>query len=495
MTRRTVTQAGIVYTIADDDPTPRELNPWAVVRTRAIDELPGEPPKRRIRVVTPLDDTPASQAQVLRRTTPRAVEGGICGLVARVADVASALTRDGAFAARIEVDGYLARDLTPAIDRARRMLTAGIAAGAPSLPVAPSDPIPPPPAVRQQFRPGRGVLIERPGTALPDELTTVSTAAPMGASDVPIDPQLAVSRMAFTRVAGVPLHLPDQPLHRAAAVRLRGRIQERLAGPPPALQPALGARIGVLGYWPTYPSTVAGAPQPVDFFAVEPPLYFDYPIGATVNDCSVAPTGPARHLQAAAPAGSCEISVVPFTSLSTTGGDRLQLESVASGEAEIVVTDGYAIPPDPLGPAQVRLRTPTSFLHRAQAPVQGVTTTIAANAGPTTREAVAGDAVVFTTDVTQLASGNFVALDDAGAHAAYHRVRRIPAATRTAPPPPHVFNVTDFVTVDGEGYFEWPAIARVAQLEIAVMYSTLSIAPVRFALDYEGPNALSILVP
>jgi hypothetical protein len=500
--RRTVTHAGIAYTIADDDPTPRALNQWAVVRTRAIDELTGEPPRRRIRVVTPLEHTPAAQATVLRKTTSRAIEGGICGLVARVSDVASALTRPGEFAARIEAAGYLPRDLTPEIDRARRMLTSGLLPGATSLPVALADPIAAPPAVRAQFRPGRGVLIERAATGLPDEFTGVSAVAPASAADVPIAPPLSSSRMAFTRVAGVPLHLPDQPMHRANAIRLRGRIQERLVGPPPSLTPALGARIGVLGYWRTYPSTVAGAPVPVDFVAVEPALYFDYPVGATVENCTATAVGPVRRLHAAAAAGSREIAVAPFTGLAAAGGDRLQLESGTS-ESEVVVTDGFDVPADPLGAAQVRLRTPTASMHRAQSAVQAVSFSIGIDAGPVTREAVAGDAVVFAVAVTLLAAGGFVALDHAGPRAAYHRVRRIPTATRLPVPPPpapqNVFNVTDFVTVDADGYFEWPAIARVAQIEIAVMYTsptagTLDIGAVPFALDYEGQNRLSMLV-
>src|SRR5439155_21237378 len=108
--------------------------------------------------------------------------------------------------------------------------------------------------------------------------------------------------------------------------------------------------------------------------------------------------------------------------------------------AEVVVTNGFAIPADPLGPARVRLRTATAYVHREQAPVQLVTVGVLGAAGPSTREAVAGDAVVFTTNVAALAAGNFVALDNVSTtRAAYHRVRRLPAATRPAPPPPHTF--------------------------------------------------------
>lgn len=494
MARRTVTEAGIDYTIADDDPTPRELWNWAVVRTRAVDELTGQAPRVRVRVVTPFADTPAPQARVLRKTVSRFVEGGICGLAARVADVATALTRPGEFVARIEAPGYLPRDLTGAIELARRTMAAA-GSGVPSLTVAPGDALPVAPAVRQQFRPGRGALIERPVVTDSEQFSLVSNAVPVAATDVPIDPALVTPRLAGTHVAGVPLHLPDQPMHRASVVRIRGRIQERLIGPPPGLIPAVGAQIGILGYWPTYPSTVSGAPIPVDFCSIDPPLYFDYAPGTVVQRCTFANLGVALALRAHAPQGSRELLVAPFAALNPAGGDILQLEAPVSRESEVVVTAGYTAPPDPLGPARIRLRAPTAFVHRALAVVQRVAVGGLIPAGLCTREGLVGDAVAFAANFAAIPGAGFLAIDHGGARAAYHRYRRVPTATALPAPPPNVYTIVNPATVDADGRIEWPPIARVAQLEIAVMYGGFSIAPIRFALSYESDNPLSILVP
>jgi hypothetical protein len=494
MASHTVIDGVRSWTVADDDPMPRELGAWAVLRTRAIDELTGEPPRVALRVVTPLEDTAAPQARVLRRLVSRSIEGGICGLAGPVADVATALTRPGQFVARIEASGYLPRDLTPAIEQARRTMTVK-PAGATVLTVAPGDPIPAPPGQREQFGPGRGVLIERTTVIGAEQFAVVSGVVPATATDVPIDPPLGETRFSGTRVAGVPMHLPDQPLHRAATVRIRGRIQQRLVGPPPALVPAVGAQLGILGYWPTYPSTATGAPKAVDFCAVDPPLAFDHPPGVSVQGCTLTPTGAPLRLLAGAPVRSRELQIAPFGALNPAGGDILRIEGAATTESEFVVTAGFQAPADPLGAARVRLRTATAFVHRATAVVQAITVGGLIGAGATTREAQVGDAVLFAPALGALPASGFVAIEHGTARAAYHRYRRLPTAAALPAPPVNNFVISNAALADADGYFEWPAFARVAQIEIAVMHGGLSIAPVRFALSYESTNPLSIIVP
>lgn len=494
MARHTVIDGDRSWTVADDDPMPRELAAWAVLRTRAIDELTGLPPRAALRVVTPPDNSVAPQARVLRRLVSRSIEGGICGLAGRVGDVATALTRPGEFVARIEASGYLPRDLTQAIEQARRTMAAA-PAGATALTVAPGDLIPAPPGQRQQFSPGRGVLVERAIASDAEQLALVSSVAPAAASHLPIEPALGATRFAGTHVAGVPMHLPDQPLHRAATVRIRGRIQQRLVGPPPALVPAVGAQIGILGYWPTYPSTATGAPVAVDFCAIAPPLAFDHPLGVPVQGCSLTASGTPLRLLAGTPAGSRELLLAPFTALNPAGGDILRIEGAASKEVEVVVSAGFQAPADPLGPARVRLRSATAFLHRPAAVVQALTVGGLVGAGLTTREAQVGDAVLFAGALGGLPAAGFVAIEHGTARAAYHRHRRLPIAVALPAPPVNNFVISNPVVVDADGRFEWPAFARVAQIEIAVMHGGLSIAPLRFALSYESDNPLSILVP
>ena len=91
---RTVRSEGIDYTIADDDRQPYDARWWAVLRTRAVDELTGEPPLNRIAVSTA---TPGC--------LPRVAGDGLCGLVARPGAVSGALLAPGMLTAEIRADG------------------------------------------------------------------------------------------------------------------------------------------------------------------------------------------------------------------------------------------------------------------------------------------------------------------------------------------------------------------------------------------------------
>jgi len=222
MARRTVIYGATTYTIADDDPAPGDLLPWAVLRTRAIDELTLAAPR-----------APITLTSTLRGARTRVGDDGFCGLVARPRDVSSALVTPNAFTARITAPGYLPRDLTPAIELARRTLNTP-AAGVSVLDVLPPDPVP-----RLQFTAGRGTVIERTAIPDPDQFATVAaTLAPPLATDVPLDDLVAPARPAGARVSGVPMALPDQPLHRDGSLRIRGRVQLRTAPSAPPFIPA-----------------------------------------------------------------------------------------------------------------------------------------------------------------------------------------------------------------------------------------------------------------
>jgi hypothetical protein len=476
--------------IADEDTLAPQLWQWAVLRTRAIDELTGQPPRVPVRVVALPADSP-----LVARMTPRAVAGGLCGLAARIDDAAVALTRTGAFGARIEAAGYLPCDLTPAVDSARRSLALLSPAGTNPLQVAPPDPLPAAGDSRAQFRPGRGVVIERSAVDPAEQTSIVADIPPAAANEVPIVPPLRSARAAGARVSGVPVHLADQPLHRAATVRLRGQVQQRLPGPPPALVPGAGAQLGILGYWPTYPSAVSGASLPPDFCALSPALPLAHDPGVAVSGCTLAPAGAPRRLAQPAAAGSDMLWVQPHTLLNPAGGDLLQLEADASAECEWAMTLGFTPPADPLAPARVRLAHATAYLHRAGAPLLTVVAGGLVAAGAISREAQAGDPVLFATNLGALAGSGRLAVAHGTPRASYHRFTQLPRAVALPLPAVNQFAITHPVVADADGRFEWPLLARVAQIEIAVMHAGLSIAPRRFALDYEGSNPLSILVP
>lgn len=490
MPRRTVMLDSQALVIADEDALAPRLWQWAVLRTRAVDELTGQPPRVPVRVVARPADSP-----LVARMTPRAVEGGLCGLAARIDDVAVALTRSGAFGARIEAAGYLPCDLTPAIERARRSLSVLSPAATDPLQVAPPDPLPAPGEAREQFSPGRAVVIERTAADPAEQTSLVAQTPPAAADEVPIAPPLRAARPAGARVAGVPMLLADQPLHRAASVQLRGRVQQRLPGPPPALVPAAGAQLGLLGYWPTYPSTLGGASVPVDFCTLLPPLPLAHDPGVAVQGCVLAPVGPARRLTQPVAAGSDALWVQPHTLLNPAGGDLLQLEADGTAECEWATTLGFTPPADPLAAARVRLAHPTAHLHRAGAPLQGVAAGSLVAAGVVSREAQAGDPVLFASQLGVLGASGQLVVAFGTPRVSCHRFVQWPTALALPPPAVNQFTFTNPLVAAADGSFEWPLLARVAQIEIAVMHAGLSIAPRRFALAYEGANPLSILVP
>lgn len=484
MTRRTMQLGASAVRIADDDPLAGDLQQWAVVRARVVDELTGQPPRVPLSLVSAL---PCAQLRV--------ADGGLCGLVARPRDVAGALQTPGTIVVLVQAPGYLPRDLTPQIDAVRRQLVLLAPAGATSMTVTPADPLPAAPAQRLQFRPGRGLLTARAVAAGADDFTLVSSAAPAGANDVPRQAPLDAARWAGSAVAGVPLALGDTALHRARAIAIRGRIQRTLPGPPPALVPAVGAGFGVIGYWADYPSTRSAPAQPLDFVALDPPLYLAQDVGAPIEGITPAPIGAALSVRAQAAAGSTELLLSPHGALNPAGGELLQLGDPLQADVEIVTTAGFTPPVDAAGPARVRLHTPTARLHRASTPAQRCLPTLPQPAGAVLREAQPGDAVVFGGNVAALPTAGWLIVAPGTARGSVHRYRQIPRATPTGLAAPNDYAFSHAAPIDAaSGAFEWPALGRVAQLAVIAVAGAQRLQ-FNFALDYEGDNPMSLVLP
>lgn len=469
MARRSVVHAGVRYTVADDDPASQDLLPWAVLRTRVIDELTLAPPI-----------PPVTLTSTLRSARPRVAEGGVCGLVARPRDVSAALVIPGSFTAQVTAPGYLPRDLTPAIEQARRTLTTPAAAAL--LDVLPPDPTPP----RAQFRPGRGVMIERPVPVAPEQFTTVlPAAAPPPATDVPLNDLVNPARLIGTHVAGVPMVLPDQPLHRDATLRVRGRIQIRTG--PQTIVPAIGAAVAILGVWWDYPSSITGLPLAPEVCAVEPPLRRSYAVGATVHSCGLNPIGGPLAITALAPLESPEIVIAPNGALNPLGGDLIRLGDPITGDHEVVVSAGFDAATEPAAPVRVRLRAPTGFIHRAGEPAQAVQAVGIAPVGAVTREALAGDRVLFASNLPGLPTIATVIVDHLTPAASVYRATQFPFT-----PDGIAFN--HLVMPDGTGRFAWPPLSRLAQIRVVATLPPHVPVQLDVALDYGGDATLAIVL-
>jgi hypothetical protein len=458
------------YVVSDDDAVPGERNWWAIMRARVVDELTEVPPLAPLRLTT---TTP--------RCTPRIGSDGICGLVARPVDVASALTTPGALTAEVSADGYLPRSLTDAIDAARRQIQPpGAAIGDDTLIVAPPDPAP-----RAQFLPGRGVLLARPMPPQAEQFTTARQ--PLGAvpaNQVPLADRIAAARPSGTRLAGVPIVPPTQALHRRGLAVVRTRVRrEPVPGASPI--PAPGANVGLIGVWWSYPEVRAnsGPPHAPNFVSFAAPLAFDHDTGVAVERCTLAPDATVRRLQAGVQRDGVEL-LLSWAGLNSAGGDVLQIEPENSGERELVVTAAFTPPTNPEIPALLRLRTPLAFPHRAQ--TQVVLMNVAAVAlGTIEREAQRGDCVLFANTLAGVATDAVLRVAHATPHAELRFVRRVPIFAAGA------FSHT--VVIQADGSFDFPRLARIAQMRLHAEHAGQTSQQIDVALDYVSDNLLEIL--
>jgi hypothetical protein len=186
--------------------------------------------------------------------------------------------------------------------------------------------------------------------------------------------------------------------------------------------------------------------------------------------------------------------VHPHAGLNPAGGDRLRIGNPLEADLEIVVTAGFTPPLDAALPARVRLRTPTARLHRAGTVIADCLLNLPVGAGSVVREAQPGDAVVFGNALQNLPSAGWLVVARNTPLESVHRYRQIPRATPTGNPPPADYIFAHTPTIDAAGGFEWPAIARVAQLAVIAIDGAQRVPQFNFALDYEGDNAMSLVL-
>jgi hypothetical protein len=312
------------------------------------------------------------------------------------------------------------------------------------------------------------------------------TAPPPPLGTLPLAQPLMEAHAALRRVAGVPLLLPDRPLHRASVARIRGRIQRRLPGPGGVLVPATAASIGIRGTWQTYPATTSSPPAPVDFCALSPPLRFDHEVGAAVEQATVSPVGALFVSMEPMQQGAREMMVAPNSGLAPGGGDRLQIEDPTSAEHEILVSDGFDAVTDPSAPVRMRLLAPAMSLHRRGAIVQRLTAGGFASLGTIVREAQAGDAVVFTSNLPALAPATAtIVIARATPRESWHTATQLPTTPNDA-------TFLHSVAIEPDGGFDWPPIARIAQVRVRALHPGYVPLEVDYALDYGGDNVLSM---
>jgi hypothetical protein len=315
----------------------------------------------------------------------------------------------------------------------------------------------------------------------PDQFTTVADSVPPPPPNaVPLNDAVDLSRPAGARVAGVPIVLPDQPLHRAGAITLRGRVQHRVSAT--TLVPAIGATVTLIGVWWDYPAALATPPRAPELCVVEPPLCFAYAQNSPVHSCTLTSLGAPASLLEQVSDGADEIVVAPNTGLNPAGGDLLRVGNPIGGDDEVVATAGFDAPVDPAARVRIRLNRPIGFLHRTGEPVQLVQANAVTPVGLTAREAQEGDRVLFAPGLAPLPTVGPLIVGFGTASESYHRATQLPVA------PAHL------VSPDATGRFAWPPIARLAQIRIRFRMPPSPDVQLDVALDYASDPSVSVIL-
>ncbi len=487
MTRRRVVDGGIEYTVSPDGPRVAESLWWAVLRTRVLDELTGAPPLAPLRITTA---TPGCR--------PHAGPDGLCGLTARPAEASTALVGAGKLTATIEAEGYLPLALDAAIDAARyRATLPGPAATTRLLTIAPSEAPP-----RRQFVPGRCVVVERATKSSPEQFALVDAAATAPANnEVPLTLSVhgyAPPAATAGNVAGIPIVLPDQALHLAAAVSIKVRVlRQNINKPTDAAQPVGNARVGICDVaWTLNELTATASTPPLhapNMASLTAPLKFAHAKGAPVEGYDLIRIFNAA-LQTPCRAGDAVIALHPWTTLDPTGGELLDIDSPQSPLREIAVGAGFELPADAALPALMRLRTPMAFPHPAGTSVAAVSKAANQAASALERPAIAGDRMLFVTNPPPDMLESAIAFEAGTPREEWRFARYFPAyaagafSRRNSPVGPDVA-------------IELPPIARVAGIWLYAEHDDpangISLATsqvIAFTPDYRGENAVQILV-
>jgi hypothetical protein len=237
----------------------------------------------------------------------------------------------------------------------------------------------------------------------------------------------------------------DVALHRQP-VFIAGRTGRLINN---ASTPLAGAQISVTGIWRTPPpANVVVASDPPNIVALQPPLYIDR---AALTQ-SLAPrdlppvTGNDKALMddVAASANPIRLS----NRLGLAAGNILLIDAEQPDLAEFIAIKSLPTTAPADQPTAVTLDRPLIFSHRREAVVRQVNPQAPGTSRNITVDAFSGDSCLFLSDLTGLSGAAEVEITG-------------------APEPDEYHKLTQFtVTSDADGYYRFPPLSRVAQLEI-----------------------------
>jgi hypothetical protein len=235
-------------------------------------------------------------------------------------------------------------------------------------------------------------------------------------------------------------------LHRHP-VMIHGRLMDRSSNAP-----IPGAIVGLQQFWRQQPpANTVSSPSPGVLVHLSPPLVSQHAIGDVVARMSMVPvvTEVTLLLEDVA-LGRQMISVARLGTLGV--GSILQLDGDRLDLLEYVVV--LAVHgSDPEAAAHLELTHSLGFTHRRNAKVQQVVATTLGTPWVLEVEALSGDSSIFLTSSSGLVAEQIVRITGGSGSDSFHRLWQYRAQT------------------DAEGYYRFPPIHRVAQLELQAQAS------------------------
>jgi len=256
-------------------------------------------------------------------------------------------------------------------------------------------------------------------------------------------------------------------LHRES-VLIAGRVVQNT----PTSAPIAGATVRLTGVWPALPGPSVALPpaDPPNLISIRGPLYTGRSVATgKARAVTLSPTtDPSKTLTAAVSSGEKRLMLDNRVGLTLTGGDVLVIDSGISTQ-EFVKTTLVRGASTADQPAEVILAAAVSNSHPQGATIRRVNPASPGADKALTRAAIAGDPVLFVS--------NLAGWDTAAA---------IEVLNSGAPPSNeyHAFSLFT-VTTNADGFYRMPPISRVAILKLQAQGPTT--AEITQTIDYTEP--------
>ena len=281
-------------------------------------------------------------------------------------------------------------------------------------------------------------------------------------------------RVTIPMTAGFPdLFAPtfiDLELHRQPIVIL-GRTVEAAGN---LTSPIAGMNVSITGIWLTVPpgNVLPPPPDPAFMISLGSGLYLprSTATGVARRRDLVPVAGQDKHLVENVAAGSALLELTDGVNLNP--GDVIDVNAQNPDRSEFVTVQALAPSTTATAIASVTLVHPLANAHRRDAIVRRVLPQAPGVSNAFSRAAQERDSCVFLNSMTGLAAANTVEIAGAiGDPVEYHRIDRF------------------ITTSDADGYYRFPPLSRVAQLDIEAEDGGVHTTQTRtFILDYEQPE-------